>query len=59
MLISIVNHTNGQIPDEDLQLGILAINRQIAHGFEPYWNLHVELRLEGHGGAPPRQTQTA
>jgi hypothetical protein len=47
MLISIVNHTNGRVKDEDLQVAIRAVNRQIAHDFEPYWNISAELRLEG------------
>jgi len=47
MLISIVNHTRGRLKDEDVQAAIRAINRQIAHDFEPYWNMSAELRLEG------------
>jgi hypothetical protein len=47
MLISIVNHTRGRLKDEDVQVAIRAINRQIAHDFEPYWSLSAELRLEG------------
>ena len=47
MLISVVNHTKGRIKDEDLQVVIRAVNRQIAHDFEPYWNMSAELRLEG------------
>jgi hypothetical protein len=54
MVISIVNHTNGQLSDEEVQVGIRAINRQIAHDFEPYWSLGAELRLEGHtAGSEP------
>jgi hypothetical protein len=53
MLISIVNHTKGQISDEALQVVIRAINRQIAHDFEPYWNVSGELRLEGRSEAKP------
>jgi len=47
MLISIVNHTNGRLKDEDVQVAIRAVNRQIAHDFVPYWNISAELRLEG------------
>ena len=47
MLISIVNHSRGRIKDEDLQVVVRAVNRQIAHDFEPYWNVSAELRLEG------------
>jgi len=47
MLISVVNHTAGRLHDEDVQKAIRAVNRQIAHDFEPYWNIGAELRLEG------------
>lgn len=47
MLISVVNHTAGRIRDEEAQVAIRAINRQIAQDFEPYWSLSAELRLEG------------
>ncbi|MBI2188384.1 MAG: hypothetical protein HYU37_14880 [Acidobacteria bacterium] len=47
MLISVVNHTAGRVKDEDVQVAIRAINRQISHDFEPYWNISAELRLEG------------
>ncbi len=53
MIISIVNHTNGQIKDEDLQTAIRAINRQIAEDFEPYWSLGATLRLEGRSEKNP------
>ena len=52
MIISILNHTNGQITDEQLQVAIRAINRQIAGDFEPYWSIGGELRLEGKSGKP-------
>ena len=39
MIISVINHTNGQIPDEEIQRVVQAINRQIAGDFEPYWSL--------------------
>ncbi len=45
MLISVVNHTTRK--DEEVQEGIRAVNRQIAHDFKPYWHIAAELRLEG------------
>ena len=53
MVISIVNHTNGTLTDEAVQVGIRAINRQIAHDFEPYWSLGAQLRLEGTTAGEP------
>lgn len=53
MIISIVNHTNGQISDTELQRVIRAINRQIAEDFEPYWSLGATLRLEGRSEKNP------
>ena len=53
MIISIINHTNGQIADENVQAAIRAINRQITEDFEPYWSLGAELRLEGKSGPRP------
>jgi hypothetical protein len=47
MLISVVNHTRGRLKDEDVQVAVRAVNRQISHDFEPYWNISAELRLEG------------
>jgi hypothetical protein len=47
MLISVVNHTNGRLSDEEIQEGIRAVNRQITHDFKPYWHIAAELRLEG------------
>jgi hypothetical protein len=55
MLISIVNHTNGSLSDEKVQEGIRAVNRQIAHDFEPHWHMAAELRLEGSIGKRPDQ----
>ena len=55
MIISIVNHTNGQISDEQAQTVIRAINRQIREDFEPYWSLGAKLRLEGKAGAKPEK----
>jgi hypothetical protein len=53
MIISVINHTNGKLTDEELQVVIRAINRQIAHDFEPYWSLSAELRLEGKSEKKP------
>jgi hypothetical protein len=47
MLISVVNHTNGRLSDEEVQDGVRAVNRQISHDFKPYWHISAELRLEG------------
>ena len=53
MIISVINHTNGKISDEELQVTIRAINRQIAHDFEPYWSVGAALRLEGRSTDTP------
>ena len=56
MLISVVNHTKGKLSDEQVQEGIRAVNRQIAHDFRPHWDFEAELRLEGAiGGAPDNE----
>src|SRR6187401_1206700 len=53
MVISVVNHTKGKLSDEQVQEGIRAVNRQMAHDFKPHWHVAAELRLEGAiGGAP-------
>ena len=59
MIISIINHTNGQIKDEELQAAIRAINRQVLEDFEPYWHLGAALRLEGRGGKRPGEQSLA
>ncbi|MCP9468516.1 MAG: hypothetical protein NNA31_00810 [Nitrospira sp.] len=53
MIISIINHTNGKVSDEDAQEAIRAINRQIREDYEPYWHIGAELRLEGRSGKKP------
>ena len=53
MLISVVNHTKGKLSDEQVQEGIRAVNRQIAHDFRPHWDFGAELRLEGAIGKTP------
>lgn len=50
MIISVINHTNGKLTDEQVQGAIRAINRQIKEDFEPYWSLGATLRLEGKAG---------
>ena len=59
MIISVINHTNGQIMDEDVQQAIRAINRQIAQDFQPYWSLGATLRLEGKSGKKPDKQSLA
>jgi hypothetical protein len=53
MNISIINHSNGHISDEQLQQAIRAINRQIHEDFEPCWGMGATLRLEGRSAAKP------
>ena len=53
MIISIINHTDGQVKDDELQRVIRAINRQIEEDFEPYWSLGATLRLEGRSETAP------
>ena len=57
MLISIINHTHGQVSDENLQTVVRAINRQIREDFEPYWSLGANLRLEGKSVATPSKEE--
>jgi hypothetical protein len=59
MTISIINHTDGQISDEDLQQAIRAINRQIREDFEPYWGICAKMRLEGTSTDRPETVQVA
>lgn len=47
MIISVINHTNGQLGDEEVQGAIRAINRWIEENCEPYWSLGATLRLMG------------
>ena len=53
MIISVINHTNGRLSDEEVQTANRAINRQITEDFEPYWSLSARLRLEGRAGPQP------
>lgn len=59
MIISVINHTNGKLTDEQVQRTIRAINRQIKEDFEPYWSLGATLRLEGKAGATPKPQDPA
>ncbi len=54
MIISVINHTNGQLTDEEVQGATRAINRQITEDFAPYWSLGATLRLEGKAGSKPK-----
>lgn len=53
MIISLINHTNGKLSDEEVQNVIRAINCQIQEDFAPYWSLSATLRLEGRSGKTP------
>jgi hypothetical protein len=53
MRISVINHTNGNIPDKKIIEVIRAINRQIQEDFEPYWGMGATLRLEGRSEEKP------
>ena len=43
MIISVINPTNGQISDEDIEVAIRAINRQVRKDLEPYWSFGATL----------------
>ncbi len=51
MIISVINHTEGELKDDDIQVALRAVNRQIKEDFEPYWSLGATLRLEGRSTA--------
>ncbi|HKR62738.1 MAG TPA: hypothetical protein VJZ00_03310, partial [Thermoanaerobaculia bacterium] len=53
MIISVVNHSDGELADADLQQAIRAINRQIHEDFAPYWGMSATLRLEGRSVQDP------
>ncbi len=53
MNISIVNHTSGEVSDEELQHVVRAINRQIREDFVPNWGMSARLRLEGRSVEDP------
>ncbi len=52
MIISLINHSK-VITDEQVQVVIRAINRQLKEDFEPYWSFSATLRLEGPIGQHP------
>jgi hypothetical protein len=53
MIISVINHTGGELSDAEVHTAIRAINRQVAYDFAPYWSLAATLRLEGRAGPKP------
>lgn len=53
MRISVINHSNGNIKDNEIIKVIRAINRQIQEDFEPYWSMGATLRLEGRSQEKP------
>jgi hypothetical protein len=53
MIISVINLTSGKISDEEVQVVIRSINRQIDEDFEPYWSFGARLRLEGNSTSKP------
>lgn len=59
MIISVINHTNGKISDQEVQEALRAINRQIAEDFDPYWSLSANLRLEGKSTMSPKKQTPA
>jgi len=59
MIISVINHTNGKISDEEMQRVIRAVNRQIAEDFAPYWGFGARLRLEGRSEQKPTEHSLA
>jgi hypothetical protein len=54
MLISVVNHTGGEVDDGRLQTVLRAINRQIEEDFAPYWGMTATVRLEGALDSKPK-----
>ena len=59
MIISVINHTNGRLSDEQVQRAVRAVNRQIADDFAPYWGFGAQLRLEGKVGKRPDKQHLA
>jgi len=59
MIISIVNHSNGELKDEQILPVIRAINRQIMEDFKPYWSMEAQLRLEGKKDKAPSKQKPA
>lgn len=59
MIISIINHTNGQISDAEVHHAVRGVNRQVHEDFEPYWSLGATLRLEGKSSQKPESQELA
>ena len=59
MIISVINHTAGELSDLKVQQAIRAINRQISEDFFLYWSLGATLRLEGKSTTAPDQQDAA
>src|SRR5438093_8388086 len=57
MIISLINHTNGKLTDEEVQNTISDVNRPMEEDYELYWSLGATLRLEGKAGAKPKQQE--
>jgi hypothetical protein len=53
MIISVINHTGGEISDGKVHEALRIVNRQIKFDFEPYWSLGAMLRLEGKSTTKP------
>ena len=53
MIISVINHTDGKIADEEIHRVVRAVNRQIEEDFRPYWRLGAMVRLEGRSMKAP------
>jgi hypothetical protein len=53
VIISVINHASAEISDDELQMVIRCINRQLKEDFEPYWGFGGQLRLEGRSGKEP------
>jgi hypothetical protein len=56
MILSVLNHATTDLTDEDVQLALRAINRQLAEDFEPEWSMGAQLRLEGKSQKTPSKT---
>lgn len=59
MQISVINHSNGQVTDAELQHAIRAINRQVQEDFAPYWGMSATMRLEGRSTDEPDKITVA
>jgi len=55
VIISVINHTNGELKDSEVQEGIRIVNKQIHEDFEPYWSMGATLRLEGKSTKKPNE----